>query len=215
MQRFFVLAVLATACAAPAFDLHTSAPEVPATPGHHAIAIVRIPAPWYAPRFMIARRFRAAVPDYEHLPGLVAKAFTIDDDRRFGGIYLWADRDTATAYYSPSWRADVRDRRGHDPDVVILDAPFVVRGTTTIHGDLVGQRGTSFPATATLVLSPGGADGAAALAARVARLDGLVAGAVVVGDGMLGYIGLWARRDLAEAAVGPRATFFDAPVLLL
>jgi len=208
-------AVLVTACASPAFDIHASAPRVPTTPGSHALAIVRIPAPWYAPRFVIARRFRDAVPDYEHLPGLVAKAFTIDDDRRFGGIYVWSDRTAATAYYSPAWRAGVRDRRGHDPDVVIFDAPFVVRGRTAIHGDAIDSRATRFPATATLVLAPGSADGAAALADRISRLDGLIAGAVVVGDGTLGYVGLWARRELAEAAVGPDATYFDAPVLML
>ena len=216
MPRFLVLAVL-TACASPSssYDVHASTAYVPTTPGSHAIAIVRIPAPWYAPRFMIARRFRAAVPDYENVPGLVAKAFTIDDDRRFGGIYLWADRAAATAYYSPTWRAQIHERRGHDPDVVVLDAPFVVRGHTAIHGDPVAHRGTRFPATATLVLSPGTADGAPALAARIAQLDGLIDGVVVVGDGTLGFVGLWARRELAEAAVGADATFFDAPVLLL
>ncbi|HEV7558416.1 MAG TPA: hypothetical protein VGO00_23265 [Kofleriaceae bacterium] len=208
-------AVLVAACASPAFDLHASAPAVPAVAGSHVLAIVRIPAPWYAPRFVIARRFRDAVADYEHLPDLVAKAFTIDDDRRFGGIYLWTDRAAATAYYSPAWRAGIRDRRGHDPDLVMFDAPFVVRGRTVIHGDPIDARATRFPATATLVISPGTPDGAAALAARISQLDGLIAGAVVVGDGTLGYVGLWARRELAEAAVGPDATYFDAPVLML
>ena len=210
-----VATVLAIGCASPAFEIHASTPYVPTAPGSHALAIVRIPAPWYAPRFVIARRFRGAVADYEHLPGLVAKAFTIDDDRRFGGIYVWTDRTAATAYYSPAWRAGILDRRGHDPDVVIFDAPFVVRGHTAIHGDPIDTRGLRFPATATLVLAPGNADGAAALAARIAQLDGLIAGAVVIGDGTLGYVGLWARRELAEAVVGPDATYFDAPVLIL
>jgi hypothetical protein len=212
------LATILLGCASPAFDLHAATASVPTAPGSHALAIVRIQAPWYAPRFVIARRFRDAVPEYERLPGLVAKAFTIDDDRRFGGIYVWEDRAAASAYYSPTWRAGVRERRGHEPDVVLFDAPFVVRGETVIHGDPIHARGTSFPATATLVLAPGHADGAAALAARIARLPGLIAGAVVVGDGTLGYVGLWARRELAEAAVGPdaiRAIYFDAPVLML
>src|SRR3954463_6535465 len=97
-QAMFAAAlVLTAACQSGSYELHARAPAVSAT--SYAIGIVRIPAPWYAPRFLIARRFRAAVPAYEALPALVAKLFTITDDRRFGGIYLWRDRAAATAYY--------------------------------------------------------------------------------------------------------------------
>ena len=223
---YFAVAITAlgtaagTGCASASFDLRATTPVAPTEPGHHAVAIVRIPAPWYAPRFAIARRFRAAVPDYEHVPGLVAKAFTIDEDRRFGGIYVWADRAAATTYYSASWRADIRERRGHDPDVVVFDAPFVVRGRAVLHGERIDARAQSYPATATLVVTSDdvtgpGDPGAARLAQRISELDGLVAGAVIVTAGKLGYIALWARRELAEAAVGRDATYFDAPVLLL
>src|SRR5262245_51560063 len=51
MPTILVLATaLAIGCASPAFDLRASTPYVPTAPGPHALAIVRIPAPWYAPR---------------------------------------------------------------------------------------------------------------------------------------------------------------------
>lgn len=210
-QALFAVAVaLVAACQSPSYELHARAPAVSAR--SYAIGVVRIPAPWYAPRFLIARRFREAVPVYEALPDLIAKVFTISDDRRFGGIYLWRDRGAATAYYSAAWRADIRERRGHEPDVQIFDAPFLVRGASVLHGDPIDARGLSYPATATLSLMPG--EDPAALAARMAKRDGLVDGAVVVAEGTLGFVGLWASREQAEAAVGARATYFDAPVII-
>src|SRR3569623_545068 len=86
------------------------------------------------------------------------------------------------------------------------------RGAGVLHGDPIDARGLSYPATATLSLMPG--DDPAALAARMAKRDGLVDGAVVVAEGTLGFVGLWASREQAEAAVGARATYFDAPVII-
>jgi hypothetical protein len=217
------------ACAGPRFNLHAVPSGELAGPGAHALAIVRVRAPWYAPRFVIARKFRASVPEYEQVAGLETKYFTISDDRKFGGVDLWTARAAADAFYTDAWRRGIRARRGVDPDLLVLDAPFVVRGRATIEGDPIGTRSVRYAATATLVLASNATDDpvarAGALAERVKDLDGLVRGSVVIGTGRVGFVALWTSRDCAEAALSPSRlrdlgladaalTFFDAPVLI-
>jgi hypothetical protein len=214
MHRY--LLVLA-ACGGPTFT--TPAETLPVTlattPAAYAVAIVRIPAPWYAPRFVIRRRFRAAVGDYEHVPGLVRKYFTISERGEFGGIYLWSSRAAANAFYSPAWRARVHERYGADADVVVLDAPFIVDGATKLAAERIDDHATSFPAHATLVLD--GSD-LHAFAAHHGIPPGLVrAYFVVAPDGRAGAIDLWATDELAGAALarlGGDATRFQAPVVV-
>jgi hypothetical protein len=221
-MRAISIALMIAACACGgggAFNLHAAPVGGVAGPGDRVVAVVRIPTPWYAPRFMVARRFRAAVPQYEALPELEAKAFTIADDGRFGGIYQWSSRGAADAFYSASWRRDIQQRRGHDPDLVVLDAPFEIRGRAAITGPRLGARSMRYDATATLVL--GAATDPHALAQRVAELDGVVSGAAVVDhdSGRVGFVALWATRALARAGVralglgaDTQVSYFDAPV---
>jgi hypothetical protein len=227
-QTFAVIAALAmAACAGRQFNVHAATSGELTGPGEHAVAIVRVHAPWYAPRFMIARKFRAAVPEYEQVAGLETKHFTISDDREFGGVYLWTSRDAANAFYTDAWRQGIHERRGVDPDLVVLAAPFVIKGRATIDGDPIGARSVSYDGTETLVLAPGAAgdpiERARVLAAAVKELDGLVRGEAVLGAAGVGFVALWATRDYAEAAVarlhelgldGARVTYFDAPVLV-
>src|SRR3569833_4251563 len=110
-QALFAVAVaLVAVCQSPSYELHARAPAVSAR--SYASGVVRIPAPWYAPRFLIARRFREAVPVYEALPDLIAKVFTISDDGRFGGIYLWRDRGVVSVFFSVVWCVVFRVWRG-------------------------------------------------------------------------------------------------------
>src|SRR5258705_8366794 len=73
----WLLGATAIACSSATYHAPatTTAITLPA-PGANAVAIVRISAPWYARNFLIRRRFRAAVGDYERLPGLLRKYFT-------------------------------------------------------------------------------------------------------------------------------------------
>ena len=98
------------------------------------IAIVRVRIPWYAPAFPVRRGFRAAVPEYEAIPTLEDKYFTLTEDGYFGGIYVWHSRDAAQAYYSAAWRRGVRERRGTEPEVTPLDVVAVIDGGIRLEG---------------------------------------------------------------------------------
>src|ERR1700722_19043801 len=190
-MKFYTIALLAaalvsSACAGPRYGMSARATATISEPGAHALAVVRVKTPWYAPRFVVRRRFRDALPEYEALRSLETKYFTISDLGEFGGIYLFQTRQAADAYYSDAWRRGIRERRGVDPDLLVLDAPLLVFGRTALDAEPIGARSVSYPATATLVLWPTeathrDADLAGRVAEHLKRFEGLVRGAVVVG----------------------------------
>ncbi|MDB4988079.1 MAG: monooxygenase [Myxococcaceae bacterium] len=225
-------ALLGLGCSSPRFAERSPKPLAMEQPGAQVIGIVRVPAPWYAPRFLIAGKFNDAVPEYEAIDGLQSKYFTISDDRRFGGIYVWKSRRDADAFYTDKWRVGIRERRGADPDLLLLDAPYAIEGVTDVAGEPVGSRSVEYPGTASLLLWSADEPGAAT--ARLAHANiaesGLLRAYVVRGvDRRVGLVALWATRELAEAALSPtkiaslradlsesgqQVTYFDAPVMI-
>jgi hypothetical protein len=203
-------------------------------PGSRALAVVRIARPWYAPRFVVRKKFREALPEYEREGELDAKYFTIADDGRFGGLYLWKSRGAAESHFDAAWRAGVRERRGVEPDVLMMDAPYLIEGPSLPRGPSLGARSLEFPASASFVeldLPPAidPRDAAAKLAASPGRKDDLIRAVVVVGPHSCGIVALWADRAAAESATsqaaiaalqqtagasGNSAVLFEAPLLL-
>ena len=227
-------ALLSLACASPSYTVRPAPAVVVESPGARAVVVVRVPVPWYAPRSAVRRRFRDVLSEYEPLAPLEAKYFTISDDGRFGGIYLWKTRGDAEAHFDAAWREGVRRRRGSDADVVILDAPYVIEGRAVPVGTPRGTRSTEVPATASFVRwdLPDTAD-PAAMARLVATSpwpsEALVRGFVVTGPKTVGVAALWATREAAEQAVSTEGrapiagaigapcasvTLFEAPLLV-
>jgi hypothetical protein len=174
-------------------------------PGARVVAVVRVPSPWYAPRFVIRSHFRDALPAYEGIHTLEAKYFTIGDDGQFGGVYLWATRADAERHFDAAWRAGVRQRRGADPDVLVLDAPYVVGGPALPQGEPVGTRSEQFPAWVSLVrweIDDGAreAEAAQVLARGTWAGPTLIRGFVVTSPRSVGVAALWATREGAEGA---------------
>lgn len=94
-----------------------------------AVAIVRVPAPWYAPGRTIRSRMVKSVPLYKDLPGLDSKYFTIADGKRIGGIYLWVDQAAAYAFYDETWHKRIVETYGEDADLKFLSAPVTLINT--------------------------------------------------------------------------------------
>jgi hypothetical protein len=107
------------------------------------VTIVRVAKPWYAPDFYVRGAFAKAVPQYQSIPGLVHKSFTLSADGRLGGIYQWRDRAAAEAWFNPAWFARVRERYGVDGTVSFYTLQSAeVAGSTALV--------TDSPAVATL-----------------------------------------------------------------
>ncbi|HLL24815.1 MAG TPA: hypothetical protein VK427_21930 [Kofleriaceae bacterium] len=197
-----LLTLAVVGCSSPAVTARRSGAVVHETPELAAV-IVRVWAPWYAPRFMIRRGFAKALGEYESIAAIRAKYFSISDDRAYGGLYLWSSREAADRHFTPAWHAKVRDRRGVEPDVQTFAAPFVIDGAVVPRGDERGNRSLAYPGSATWArwrVSPGNTSVAAVIAAALAREPGLVRAFVVVDDGSVGAIALWASRDAADRA---------------
>ena len=57
----------------------------PVAPGAQealALTIVRVPSPWWAPDFLITRKFIGSIPQYARAPGLQHKADTLSTASR-------------------------------------------------------------------------------------------------------------------------------------
>jgi hypothetical protein len=89
--------------------------------------LVVVPTPPGIPRDRIEAGMKASVPQYDKLPGLIRKYFTIQPDG-FGGMYLWRDRASAEAWFSAGWRERVKKTYGRDATVTYFDVPIVTEG---------------------------------------------------------------------------------------
>ena len=230
LHRFVVaVGVAATCTTGLACAEGTTGPEetVPSA----VVAVVEVPRPWYAPRFVVVSKMRDTVPQYERLAGLSYKAFTLTSDgARYGGIYLWTDRAKAEAWFSPAWFARVEKERGAKGEVRYFEAPVVLDNTA-------GARvaGDSSMATIVTIPTPPGitrerlvTEFQAALP-TYRRVEGLLRKYfIVTGDGRFGGVYLWRTRADADRwfdtawhervrrTYGSDAAleWFDVPILL-
>jgi Putative mono-oxygenase ydhR len=109
-----ILAAVLLATAAPGF-------------AQQVAVLVVVPTPPGVPRERIEAGMKASVPQYEKLPGLIRKYFTIQPDG-FGGMYLWKDRASAEAWFNAAWHERVVKTYGRDGSVTYFDVPLAIDG---------------------------------------------------------------------------------------
>jgi hypothetical protein len=188
-----------------------------------AVVIVRVKSPWWAPKFLISRKFAEAVPEYAAAPGLVHKAFTFIDDC-YGGVYEWRTRAQAEAWFDAKWHGRVKRLRGVEGDVRIFDVL-----TQSVRGPLEGtplQRGAvRARAVVTQVLLDGAKTADAGQLLDWANGSQARRTSVVQGADGLSVISLWRARHEADASLAdlsgvasmsrgrPPALVSEAPVV--
>jgi len=71
--------------------------------------------------------FQSTARQYQGMPGLLRKNYYMsEDDRRAGGIYVWASRADADRVYTAEWARRVESRYGTPPQVEYLHSPVMV-----------------------------------------------------------------------------------------
>lgn len=105
----------------------------PATAGPVA-TLVAIPIPAQVDRATMVKLFEGSQPQYRAIPGLIRKYYTIGDDKRAGGIYLWTSRAAAEAFYTQAWRDAALKRWGQPAQVSYFDVPVVLDGANIAAG---------------------------------------------------------------------------------
>ena len=226
------IALLASAFAAP--TMAQSAAPIGDTETASAVAvIVKVPKPWYAPKWLIVRRMRDTIPRYEALPGLAYKAFSLTQaDGQFGGIYLWKDSASAKAWFTKAWFERVEKERGAKPDVHSFEVPVAIDNTP---GGTPADNDSDTVATLVTMTKSAGLDRLGLVADFTASIptDKAVPGLlrkyfIIADDGKFGGIYLWKDEVSAQhwlndgwkqrlhTRYGSEATieWFETPILL-
>ncbi len=78
-----------------------------------------------------ASRIRAlaekASPQFENMPGLRSKTFTIDEqNRRAQNFYVWNSAEAGKAFFSDATRARVTTLYGVEPSIALLEVAALV-----------------------------------------------------------------------------------------
>jgi hypothetical protein len=116
----------ALASAYPGLGLLGNAPEADAAAAHGVATVVSIPVPAGVTRQDLIDGFNAAVPTYRAVPGLLRKYFTLTDDGRFGGVYLWDREASARRWFDDAWQARVRQTYGAPAVIEWFDTPVLL-----------------------------------------------------------------------------------------
>lgn len=93
-------------------------------------AIVRIQFPESVGRDQVMDAYKASMPKYQEVPGLIRKYYLLSEDGAVGGgVYLFQSREAAERLYTQSWRASVKERFGAEPDIQYFETPLIVDTT--------------------------------------------------------------------------------------
>lgn len=118
--------------------------------GSAVAAIVKVPTPWYAPRFVVVGKMRDSIAQYAAARGLAFKAYSFAQaDGHFGGVYLWKDLASARAWFAPAWFERVAKERGALGEVRFFEVLAAIDNTP---GGT--QSSSDSPAVATLSSAP-------------------------------------------------------------
>lgn len=91
------------------------------------VVIVDIAAPAGISEAAIRDGMTKSVPQYQALPGLIRKYFTIAPGH-FGGVYYWSSRAAAEAWFNDTWKARVQKTYGVAADIRYYTVPIALDG---------------------------------------------------------------------------------------
>lgn len=104
-----------------------TAAGTPAAMRSDAVAtLVEMDIPGGVSREAIVAGFQKAVPEYQKVPGLLRKHFILSDQGTFGGVYLWKDEASATAWFNADWKARVQKTYGAAARIEWFDTPILL-----------------------------------------------------------------------------------------
>lgn len=173
------------------------------SPQSAVAAVVKVPAPWYAPKALVWNRMRATVPTYESIQGLSFKAYAIAQaDGRYGGLYLWKDLPSARAWFNRAWFERVEKERGAAGEVQFYEVPVAIDNTP---GGTPAQADGSNVSTLVTIAPPSGIEKTrlvqefqAAIPTYRAVPGLLRKYFIIADDGRFGGIYLWKDRAAAD-----------------
>jgi hypothetical protein len=80
----------------------------------------------------VYQAIEASIPYYQSVPGLLCKAFTLSEDNKIGGAYLFESQAAAEAHFDEKWYERVRRTYNVEGEVLFFDSPVVLDNTTGV-----------------------------------------------------------------------------------
>ena len=119
----YSMSLLAAALALPILTGSVAAQSVSHDKLVAVVVIAKIPPG--TTRAKVEEGIAASVPTYQNIPGLIRKVFTVNEDS-YGGLYVWANRAAAEAWFTPEFVAKVKARTGVEPQITYFDSPVQI-----------------------------------------------------------------------------------------
>ena len=91
------------------------------------VAVVTFPADADLDTRSLRQLLETAGPEYTRIAGLRRKYFLAGDGVA-GGVYEWASRLQAEAFYDEVWYDRMRRQSGAEPEVRLFDSPAIADG---------------------------------------------------------------------------------------
>ena len=123
IRSMLLVGALALAC----ISFHSSNAQEAGTYSGPVAVVVAINIPPGLARTQIEGLFKQQSPAFQKLPGLKQKYFTVNANQA-GGIYLFASRAAAEAFFTTQWTEQVTKTYGSKPNVTYFDAPVIIQG---------------------------------------------------------------------------------------
>ena len=92
-----------------------------AIPSGAYLLLVESKRPWFAPDFLIRIGIKKVVAEYQTVPGLLRKNFTIGQGGVFRGLYTWKNREVLNAYYNDAKIKAIEEKRGMRPILSVFE----------------------------------------------------------------------------------------------
>jgi hypothetical protein len=91
------------------------------------ITVVQMAFPDGWNREQVEQASRESAPIFRNLPGLIRKHYLLSmETQTWGGVYVWASREQAEAFYTDLFCQHIRDCYGVEPSITLFDSPLVV-----------------------------------------------------------------------------------------
>lgn len=91
--------------------------------------VVRFPLPQATTRDEAEEMFKASVPSFQGMAGLVRKYYILGEDGTGGAVYLWQSREVADRFHSQAWKKQLEQSFGAVPEVTFYETPVIVENS--------------------------------------------------------------------------------------
>jgi heme-degrading monooxygenase HmoA len=166
------------------------------------LAITYVKRPWYAGRKFIIQKMKASFGQYQSIPGLEEKFYTLQQSAStLGGIYHWNSRSQAEAWFNENWFQQTAKKYGQTGivDYYIIKTELRSKADLMMEGNYIAV--LSKTATPPATNTPG--------LLRLITLENNESTAFV--------LTIWENKTTAQLAFGSSLKamkVFDTPLLL-